>query len=157
MKFDWNIKIVNNESDNCLLFNVAILNSVKPAGVGFSIENVLALFNLLLTTNALSEFENGFSWSNLQESFDYTINDPTILMGTYVFPEDMCQALNNKIHSGTVSILSSISFNSASLVAPVRTSPVILAPSKECFPKCWTKESNLVTGPAALKSAYRNK
>ena len=65
----------------------------------------------------------------------YAINSPTILLDTFVLPEDMCQALINGIRNVTASIVSDGSFNPASPIGPVGTSAVILAPSTECLPK----------------------
>ena len=96
---------LDNELDTCPL-NVSISISVKPVAAGFFIEGAETIFNLLPPTNALSKFENDYTWSNLQEGFDYAINDPTILPDTFVLPEDMCQALIDEIRNGTANILS---------------------------------------------------
>ena len=109
---------------------------------GFSIEGAEAMFNLLPLSNALSEFENDYAWSNLQEGFDYAINNPTILLDKFVLPEDMYQALINGIRNGTTSIVFDGSFNPVSPIGPVGTLAVILAPSTECLPRYWTKGWN---------------
>ena len=132
---------MNNESDTCPL-NVAIPILVIPVAAGFSIEGAEAVFDLLPPSNALSEFENYYTSSNLQKGFDYTINNPTIFLDAFVLPKDMCQALINGIRNGTASIVSDGSFNPASPIGPVGTSAVILAVSTECLPRYWPKGWN---------------
>ena len=107
--------------------NFAIPISVKSVATSFCIEGTEAAFNLLPPSNALSEFENDYIWSNLQEGFDYTIANPTILLVKFFLLEDMFQTLVKGISNGTASIVSECSFNCASLIGPVDTSAVILA------------------------------
>ena len=103
----------------------------------------MAVFHLLSPVNALSEFENNYARSILQENFDNTIIDPTILLDKFVLPEDMCQFLVECIRNGTTSIVSDNSFNLASPIGPVGTSAVILAPSTGCHKKILDKRMEL--------------
>ena len=41
--------------------------------------------------NAFSDFEDKSAWSTLSKSFDNAINDQTIVLDTFVLPEDMCK------------------------------------------------------------------
>ena len=141
------------ESDICPLI-VAIPISVRLVAAEFSVKGAEAVLNFLPPINALPEFENDYARSNLQEGFDYAVNDPTILLDTFVLPEDMCQALIDGIRVSTTSIVSNGSYNPASPIGPVGTSAVIQASSTECLPRYWTKGLNLVIGPATLQSAY---
>ena len=139
----------NDESETYPL-NFAIPISVTPVAASFSIEGVVAVFDILPSNNSLFEFENDYVWSNLQESFDKAIKDPTILLDKLVLPENMCQALSDGIQNGTANIVFDGSFNPASPFGPVGMSAVILVPSTKCLPRHWTKGCNWVTGPAAL-------
>lgn len=71
-------------------FNIAILISVKPVAAGISFVGAKVVFNLLPPSNALSEFENEYAWSNLQDVFDYAIDDPTILLDNVFFFLEIC-------------------------------------------------------------------
>ena len=114
--------------------------SVFPVGTSFCIKGPAAVFNLLWPVNALSEFENNFSWSTLQEDFDNAIIDPTILLDIFVLPEDMCQSFVEGIRNGTASIVSDGFFNSAFPIRPVGTLAIILAPSTECHKNTGQKD-----------------
>ena len=119
---------LDDETDTYPL-DLALSISVVPVAPSFCIEGSVAVFNLLPSVNALSEFEDDFSWSTLQEGFDNAIIDQTILLDKFVLPEDMCQALVQNIRNGTASIVSDCSFNVASPIRPAGTLAVILAPS----------------------------
>ena len=109
--------------------NFVIPISVNAVAAGAYIEGTEVAFNLLPASDALSEFENDYTWSNLQEGFDYAITDPTILLDKFILPKDVYQVLVERISNGTASIVSDGSFNRASPIGPVGTSVVILAPS----------------------------
>ena len=113
--------------------DLALHISVVPVATIFCIEGSTAVFNLLPPIKALSEFEHDFAWSTLQESFNYAIIDPTILLDKFVLPEGVCQSLVEGIHKGTPSIVSDGSFNTAFPIGPVGSLAVILAPSTGCY------------------------
>ena len=69
--------------------------SVTPVAASFAIEGVVADFDILPPSNQLSEFENDYTWSNLQKGFDKVIEDPTILLDKYIPHEDKCQTLSD--------------------------------------------------------------
>ena len=130
---------LDNETATCPPdFNLLI--TVPPVATSLCIEGPGSVFNLLPATNALSESENDYARSNLQEGFDYTIIDSTILLDKFVLPKDMCQFLVGKISNSTASIVSDSSFNPASPIGPVGTSAVILAPLTECHPNRGEKD-----------------
>ena len=112
--------------------NFALPISVTPVAASFTIEGAVADFEILPPSNSLSEFENDYAWSDLQEGFDKAIEDPTILLDKYILPEDKCQALSDGIRNGTASIVLDGLFNPTSPIGPVGTSAMILAPSTEC-------------------------
>ena len=68
--------------------NFALPISVTPLAASFSIEGAVADFNILPPSIPLSEFDNDYAWSNLQESFDKAIKDSTMLLDKYILPED---------------------------------------------------------------------
>ena len=70
--------------------NLVIPISVTPVATSFAIEGAEVVFHILPPSNPLSEFENDYTWSNLQEDFDKAIKDPTILLDKFVLPEDNC-------------------------------------------------------------------
>ena len=106
----------------------------------------------------MSEFVNDYAWSNIQDGFDKATVYPTILLDKFALPEDMCQALSDRIRNGTTFIVLDGSYNSTSPIGPVGTSAVIMAPSTDIRDKRhWVKGWNWVTGPASSQSAYRSK
>ena len=139
---------MDNETATCPLA-LALSISVVSVATSFCIEGLAAVFSLIPPVNALSEFEENYSWSTLQESFDNTIIDQTILLDKFVLPEDMCQSLGEGIRNCTASIVSNGSFNAASPIDPAETSTVILAPFTTGNKKYWTIGWNWVTGPEA--------
>ena len=66
---------------------------------------------------------------SLSDGMDTAIEDPTILLDQYHLPRDGYLALVAGILVGTASIVSDGSFNLESLIGPVGTSTVVLAPS----------------------------
>ena len=137
--------------------NFALPISIRPVAASFVIEGTVPDFNILPPSNPLSEFENDYAWSDIQDRFDKAKVDPTILLDKFVLPEDMCQALSNGIRNGTASIVSDGSFNPTSPIRPIGTSAVILAPSTDVRHKPhWGKGCNWVTGPVSPQSAYRS-
>ena len=128
---------------------------VKPVTASFVIEGTVVAFNILPPRKFLSELENNYAWSDIQDRFDKTKVDLTILLDKFVLPKDMCQALSDRIRNGTASILSDGSFNLTSPIGPVSTSAVILVPSTDVRHKPhWVKGCNWVTGPASSQSTY---
>ena len=138
--------------------NYALSISVCSVGASFVTEGRVEDFNILPPSNLLSEFENDYTWSNIQDGFDKAILDPTILLDKFALLEDMCQALSDGIKNRTASIMSDSSYNSSSPIGPVETSVVIMAPSTDMRNKQhWVKGWNKVTGSASSQSAYRSK
>ena len=145
-----------NDEVETLPMNFALPISVWPVGTSFAIEGTVADFNILPPINPMSEFENDYVWSDIQDGFDKARVDQTILLDKFVLLEDMCQALSDGIRNGTASIVSDGSYNSTSPIGPVGTLAVILALSTECHKRHWVKGWNWVTGPASSQSAYRS-
>ena len=136
--------------------NFVLPISVRLVSVSFVIEGRVADFNILPPSNPLSKFENDYAWSDIQDGFDKAKVNLTILLDKFVLPEDMCQALSDRIRNRMASIVLDGSFNCTSPIGPVRTSAVILAPSTNVYHKPhWVKGCNWVTGPSS-QSAYRN-
>ena len=96
--------------------NFSLPISVRPVAASFAIEGAVADFDILPPSNRLTEFENDYTCSDLQEGFDKAKLDPTILLDTYVPPEAKCQALSDGIRNGTASIVLDGSFNSTSSI-----------------------------------------
>lgn len=63
--------------------------SVVPVATSFSIEGPAAVFSLLPPVNALSKFEDEYSWSTLSEDVDKSIIDQIILLDKFFLLEDM--------------------------------------------------------------------
>ena len=112
--------------------NYALPISVSPVAASFVIEGRVADFSILSASNPLSEFENYYAWSDIQDGFDKAKVDLTIFLDKYVLLKDMCQALSDRIKNGTASIVLDGSFNRTSPIGPVGTLAVILAPSTKC-------------------------
>ena len=109
---------LDNETATCPL-DLALPISVVSVATSFVIEGPAAIFSLLPPVNALSEFEDEYSWSPLSEGFDQAIIDPTILLDRFVLPEDMCQSLVEGIKNSIASIVSDDSLNTASPSDPL--------------------------------------
>ena len=131
-----------NDEVDTLPINYALPISVSPVGASFVIEGKVEDFNILPPSNPMSEFENDYAWSDIQDGFDKAKVDPTILLDKFVLPEDMCQALNDRIRNRTASIVLDGSFNPTSPIGPVGTSAVILATSTECHTRHWLNGCN---------------
>ena len=79
----------------------------------------MADFDILPPINPLSEFENDYAWSNIQDGLDKAKVDPTILSDKCVLCKHRCQALSDGIRNGTASIVLDGSFNPTSSIGPL--------------------------------------
>ena len=147
---------MDEETNTCLL-NFALPISVSPVANSFKIEGPATEFVLLPPVNTLSDFEDESVGSTMSEGFDNAINDPTIMLDTFILPEDMCNNLVEGIKNGTTSIVLDGYFDVSSPIGPTMTSAVILAPSTECHQRYRTKGYNWVINPEASQSVYRSK
>ena len=136
-------------------------NSIVPISIrinagSFGVEIQVQSFNVCLSNNSLSDFEDNFAWTPLSDGLDTAIDNPTILLDRYLLPSDKCLTLVNGIVQGTACIVSNGSFNLDSSFGPTGTSAVVLAPFTNYETKLYAKGNNWVTGSKADQSAYRS-
>lgn len=53
--------------------------------------------NILLSTDALFDFEDNEGWENLADGLDTVVDDPTILLDQYQLPPNKCLDLVDSI------------------------------------------------------------
>ena len=138
---------LDDETNTFPFGNVLPILVVPATANSVTIKGQTKKFILLPAVNALSDFEADSEWSTLSKGYDYVVNDPTILLGKFILPEDMCNGLVDGIREGTASIVLDGSFEPNSPIGMAGTSAVILTPSTICQPKYWVKGWNWVTGP----------
>ena len=135
-----NHRFYYSDEVDTLPMNYALPISVCPVGASFVIEGRVEDVNILPPSNPLSEFENNYAWSDIQDGFDKATLNPTILLDKFALPEGMFQALSDRIRNGTASIVSDGSYNSTSPIGPVGMLAVTMAPSTDIRDKRpWVK------------------